>query len=58
MIFECAAFNGARLDVPGAVSLLMQCDGTVRSFMSADTATVLSYVAKCMDQLGAMGNGQ
>jgi hypothetical protein len=55
MIFECAALNGARLEVPGALSLLMQCDGTVRSFMRADTVTVLSFVAKCMDQLEAMG---
>lgn len=57
MIFECAAFHGARLEVPGALSLLMQCDGTVRSFMRADTVTVLLYVAMCMDQLEDMGDG-
>ena len=51
LIFDCAAFNGTRLEVPGAVSLLMQCDGTVRSFMRGDTVTVLSFVAKCMDRL-------
>jgi hypothetical protein len=56
MIFDCTAFSGTRLEVPGVVSLLMQCEGTVRSFMSSgDTVTVLNFVAKCMDQLGDMG---
>ena len=57
MIFDCTAFSSTRLESPGAVSLLMQCDGTVRSFMNGDTVTVLSFVANCMDQLGAMGDG-